>query len=102
MFRFINQVFIGLLGFVGSSATKCVSLNNQPYEVRTALLNVNSNETICYLLPLTFSVAELVILLIIHPRTCVPNKTKKMNLKVFHLSSRVNETRFLVQHESGE
>ena len=32
----------------------------------------------------------------------VPGKVKDLNLKVFNLKSRVNETRFLVQHESCE
>ena len=37
-----------------------------------------------------------------HVRVCVPNKVKNMNLKVFNLMSKVNETRLLVQHESCE
>ena len=32
----------------------------------------------------------------------VPDKVKNMNEKIFNLMSRVNETRFLVQHESFE
>ena len=37
-----------------------------------------------------------------HPyaRVCVLNKVIIMSLKVFNLMSRVNETRFLVQHDS--
>ena len=30
MFRFIKQVFIGLINLDGTLATKCVSLNNEP------------------------------------------------------------------------
>ena len=33
-------------------------------------------------------------------RVCVPDKVKSMNIKVFDFMSRVNEARFLVQHES--
>ena len=33
---------------------------------------------------------------------CVPNKVKNMNIRVFNLMSALNETRFLVQHESCE
>ena len=32
----------------------------------------------------------------------VPNKVKNMNMNVFHLILEINETRFLVQHESCE
>ena len=35
-------------------------------------------------------------------RVYVPNKIKNMNVKVFNLMSGVNETRFLVEHESFE
>ena len=40
--------------------------------------------------------------LMIHPyaQFCVQNKVKIMNVKVFHLISRTNETTFLVQDES--
>ena len=33
---------------------------------------------------------------------CVPNKAKKMNVKVFNLMSRVNETKSLVQYKLCE
>ena len=35
-----------------------------------------------------------------YSRICIPNKVKNMNVKVFNSTSQVNETRFLVQHES--
>ena len=35
-----------------------------------------------------------------YAQVCVQNKVKIMNVKVFHLISRTNETRFLVQDES--
>ena len=44
------------------------------------------------------SAVEVVSLLMI--RMLDPNKVKNMNLKVFNLMSEVNETIFLVQHES--
>ena len=38
----------------------------------------------------------------VYDQLCVPNKVKNMNVKVFELIPGVNETRFLVQHESCE
>ena len=35
-----------------------------------------------------------------YARVCVPDKVKNMNVKVFNLMLGVNETRFLIQHES--
>ena len=37
-----------------------------------------------------------------YTRVCVPNKVKNINVKVFNLMLWVNETRFLIQHESYE
>ena len=34
---------MGLSGFNGSVATKCVSLNNQPCQARPTVIDVNSN-----------------------------------------------------------
>ena len=31
---------------------------------------------------------------------CVPNKIKNMNVKVFNLMSKVNETRFVIENKS--
>ena len=41
MFRKIKQVFIALLNFSRSFATKCVSLDNEPYVIRPTLININ-------------------------------------------------------------
>ena len=38
----------------------------------------------------------------VYDQLFVPNKVKNMNVKVFELIPGVNETRFLVQHESCE
>ena len=47
---------------------------------------------------------EVVTLLKTHmlDLVCVPNKVKNINLKVFNLISRANDTRFLVQYKSCE
>ena len=37
-----------------------------------------------------------------YTRVCVPNKAKKINVKVFNLVSAENETLFTVQHKSCE
>ena len=39
MFRFIKKVFIRLLSFSGSLATKCLSLNNEHFKTRRALID---------------------------------------------------------------
>ena len=41
MFWLIKQVFIVLLNFNGSLATKCVSQNNEPFTIRPTLIHLN-------------------------------------------------------------
>ena len=44
MFRFIKEVFIALLSFCRSLATKLVSLNDDPCMIRPTLFDLNSIE----------------------------------------------------------
>ena len=38
----------------------------------------------------------------LYVRICLPDKVKNINVKMFNLMSRVNRTRFLIQHKSRE
>ena len=80
-------MFITLLSFARSLAIKAVSLNNQSYQAILTLIGVNLNESLYY--PFTLSVIEC-------------GKVKYMKIKVCNLMSRVNESRFSVQHDSCE
>ena len=73
MFRFIKQVFIGLLASIvnASNHTKCISLNNQQCMIQPTHINLHPNEYSqgCY-----YQLAvnldrpwEVVILLMIYP-----------------------------------
>ena len=44
MLSFILKIFIGLLSFSGSLATKCMSLNNEQCQTRSFLIDLNSVE----------------------------------------------------------
>ena len=46
MFGFIKQVFIVLLSFRGSLATKCISLNNEPCLTNTTIIDLNPGDLI--------------------------------------------------------
>ena len=68
---------------------KCVSLNHQPHQARPALVDLNSHDSLFY----PFDPYAWV---------WVPNKVKNMNVKVINSMLGVNETKFLIQHESFE
>ena len=76
-------MFTGLLSFDGSLAAKCVSLNNQSCQVRSTLIDVNSNEPLYY--PLTVSVNKCDggcnTNNGLYAQLCVPNKVKNVNTK---------------------
>ena len=44
--RFIKQVYIALLSFSGTSATKCLSLNNQLRAARPMFIDLNPKNSL--------------------------------------------------------
>ena len=84
--------------------TKCVSLDNHRCQAGPTLVNIDSDETIFYSFIASFNKCGGIYNTIddAYTRVCVPIKVKNMNPKVFSFMSRVNETRFLVQHKSYE
>ena len=81
---------------------KCISLKNQPCKARLTIVNVNSDKTIfMHLLLVLISLMEVVNVDDLYDWVCVPNKVKNMNVEVFNLTSGVNETKLIVQHESS-
>ena len=50
MIQFIKKMFFVVIGFImlNTIPLKYVSMNNQEYKVRPAIINVNSNEPLFY------------------------------------------------------
>ena len=104
-------MFIGLLGlcFGGSLASdsriakvsntiKCISLNNWQYQARPTLVNSNGTPYYPFNVSVNICSGSCNTTDDSYVQTYVPDKVKNTNLKVFDLTSKVNETRFLVQH----
>ena len=114
MVWFIKKMFIGLLSvwtmwsfgesLVSNSKVpiKYVSLNNYLCQATVTLVNVSSSETLVYLVTVSVDNCSGSCNTIndSYAWVCVSNKVKNMNVEVYNLMSGVNETRFLVQHES--
>ena len=115
MFVFIRKIFfIGSL-FLSSlisttylnaiplSATLlyCISMKNQECKVRPEIINVNSNNPIFYPFSIKINKCSGNCNNINNPyaKTCVPDVIIDLNVKVFNLMSRNNETRFIKWHE---
>ena len=99
MFEFVKQVFITLLNFAGSLFRKCVSLSNQETTrcmKRSALVGINSNKPLYYPFSVSFNKCGGCCDTINHPYA-LKFIWMHMNVKVFNLMLKVNESKFLVQ-----
>ena len=75
-------------------------MNNQEYKVRPKIVNVSSNNPIFYPFSVKInrcsgncnSINDL------YPKICVPDVVKNLNVKVFNLMSRSNESRSIKSH----
>ena len=79
-----------------------ISMNNQACKVRPEVINVNSNEPILYPFSIKTNKCRGSCNNINDPyaKICVPNVIKDLNIKVFNLMSRTNETRHIKWHET--
>ena len=110
MFGLIEKIFIGLLtGQVsGSNHTKCVLLSNQKYMIQPTLINSHANEYsqefhyYLFAVKLDRCVGSCNTLNDLSNKVCIPNKTKDLNLSMFNMITRINETKTLTKHISCE
>ena len=74
---------------------RCISMTNQECKVRPRIFNVNSDESVFYPFSIQTSKCSGARNNISdpHPKVCVPDVVKNLNINVFSLMSRTNETR---------
>ena len=99
-----KKFFIGLttlLNFTNMSSLSSISMNNQPCKARPEIGNVNSNNLIFYPFSIKTSKCSGSCDNINDPyaRICVPDFIKNLNVKVFNLISRNNETNHIEWHK---
>ena len=105
MFVFIKKIFyIGSLflsSLLSTTLLNCISMRNQECKVRPEITNINSNNPIFY--PFSIKVSKCSgncnNINNLYAKICVPDVIKDLNVKVFNLMSRTNETRFIKWHE---
>ena len=106
MFIFIKKVFhIGSLflpSLVSTTPSSCISMINQACKVRPAIINLNSNEPLFYPFSIKTSRCSGSCNGVNYPyaKLCVPDIVKDLNVKVFNLMLRTNETRDIKWHET--
>ena len=106
MFRFAKKCFfIGSLflsSLVSTTALTCISMSNQACKARPEIINVNSNNPVFYPFSIKTSKCSGNCNNINDPyaKICVSDVVEDLNVKVFNLMSRPNETRHIKWHET--
>ena len=96
MFSHIKQVFIVLLSFSSSLATKCLSFNDEPCMVRPTLVDLNPVELKYY--PFMISLDKCNgSCNALSPKICVPKKPKDINAKVFNMITNKNDAKTMTK-----
>ena len=106
MFWFIKKSFFAgltsLSTLTGVNPLSCISMTNKECKVRPEIINVNSDEPVFYPFSIKTSKCSGICNLINdpYPKYCVPDVVKILNIKVFNLMSRTNETRHIEWNET--
>ena len=87
---------------MGANSLECISMNNQECRARPRMIDTNVNEPVFY--PYSIKVNKCSRncnnINNTYAKLCIPDVVKKINVKVFNLMSRINETRQLLWHET--
>ena len=99
-FSFVKKVFVLGLTVLSSSITgalNCVSMNNQECKVRPKIVDIISNNPMFYPFSIKVNKCSGNCNNINNPyaKICVPDIVKDLNVRVFSLMSRTNETRHI-------
>ena len=96
--------FINVNSLLSATLLNCISMKNQECKTRLQVININSNNPIFYPFSIKTSKCSGNCNNINYPyaKSCVPDIIKNLNVKVFNLMSRSNETRFIECPEKCE
>ena len=85
-----------------ANSLSCISMSNQICKARSEIINVNSNNPIFY--PFSIKTSKCIgncnSINDPYAKICVPDVVKNLNVKVFNLMPRTNETRHIKWHET--
>ena len=100
--RINNSIILTNAIPLNATTLSCISMKNQEFKARSEIVNVNSNNPITYLFSIKTSKCSGNCNNINdrYAKVCVTDIIKNLNVKVFNLMSRTNETRFIEWHET--
>ena len=100
-----QKTFTAITTFFGLpyvNSLNCISMNNQECKGRPKIIDVNNNELIFYPYSIKVNKCSESCNNINDPfaKLCAPGITKNINVKLFNLMARINETRKIVWPET--
>ena len=103
MWRFLKKAFTAIIIFFRlpyANSLKCISMNKR--KARPKIIDVNNNEPVFYSYSIKVNKCSGSCNKINDPyaKLCVPDIIKNINVKVFNLMSRINDTRQIIWHET--
>ena len=107
IFGFVKKVFFARLtilsSFTSVNSLRCISMSNQACKARPQIVNVNSNNPMfCpFSIEANKCSGNCNNINDSYSKICVPDTVKNLNVKIFNLMSRTNETRHMIWHETS-
>ena len=98
----IISLLISLFSIIKTKALECVSVTNQECMAKPKIIDVNKNETVFYPLSIKANKCSGNCNNINDPiaKLCVVDIIKNMNIKVYNMLARINETRKITWNET--
>ena len=109
IFGFFKKIFFVELRILSSFTNaiplsaiplSCISMKNHECRTRPQVVHVNSNNPISYPFSIKTSSGKCNNINNPYAKICVPDVIKDLNVKVFNLISRINETRIMEWHKT--
>ena len=107
MVGFIKKVFFTAMIFfnfrgLSVNSLECVSMNNQECKIRSEIINVDTNEPMFspYSIKINKCKGSCNTINDPYAKLCVPDTIKNINVRVFSLMSRTNETIHIEWHKT--
>ena len=105
--KFLKRIIVSVMTFFSCNTLnaiplKCVSMNNQECKIRPEILNIHSDESFFYHYSIRWNKYSGICNNINDPyaKLCVPDVVKDINIKVFNLTLRTNEARYIKYYET--
>ena len=99
---FLISLAVSLFSTLKINVLECISMINQECKARPIIIDVNNNEPVFYPYSIKVNKCSGSCNTINDPfaKLCVPDIAKNINVKIFNLMSKINETRQIIWHET--